>query len=217
MGYYEIKRIEAEDNIADLTKGLALIIPEYNYDLLLGFTYQKSGAETFRICKYRISEGKIRPKANIDFAKTEDKIEILAKILEALDEIIEITENKRYQNFREINIKQFSDSSLKSGISSNILYSVCYYENKRHFGFCFWTDKHNDFYLRFFRVDTSIGDTYPESARKQYYAEHRWFKIQLNNLNEKEFLQTFIELGYEILGILEEEDTHFYDYPKYKG
>ncbi len=39
------------------------------------------------------------------------------------------------------------DPGLKAGKSSNIGYYVCYYEDIRHFGFCFRKDERDSFYF----------------------------------------------------------------------
>ncbi|MHA1337197.1 MAG: hypothetical protein ACTSPW_15890 [Promethearchaeota archaeon] len=211
---YKIKRIEEEDNIADLTLGFALILP-YQYDILFGLTDQKSGAETFRFCKYNPFREKILSRSNIDFAKEDVKVELLVKIVGALEEIL-----SKYDSISDIlqtHVLHFHDSSLKSNTDCNLVYSVCYYRDSRHFGFCFKSDEYENPIFRLFRVDTIANDSYPILMRKDYYSAHRWIDISFNDLQYYEFFKALIEIFYEILEILEEGEPYFDSYPKYKN
>ncbi len=210
---YQIRRIEAEDDIAGLSLGLAILLPVYSYDLLFGFTIQKSGSETLRICKYRPIEEKIKMYSNIDFAKHDIKEELLIKITDSLDYVLE-----EYSTLDEIfayRKNQILDSSLKGGNLSNLVYSVCYYENKRHFGFCFMRDERDEPILRFFRVDVDYGSVYPRSLRKDYYEEHRYFGISLRDLKYRDFMKALLEILLETLEIIQEGEPSFREFHKY--
>ncbi|MHA1222042.1 MAG: hypothetical protein ACTSP3_02035 [Candidatus Heimdallarchaeaceae archaeon] len=208
---YQIKRVEVEDNIAGLTQGLALQLP-YGYDLLFGFTIQESGDETLRICKFKPNEDRIKAFSNIDFAKYDVKENVLIKLTDTLEHIL-----SNYQDLSEVlnnEEKQLLDSSLKAGGLSSLLYSICYYKD-RHFGFCFINDENNEPVLRFFRVDLTPSSIYPESFRKDYYAEHRYFGISLRDLCHREFLEALLEIFLEILERIQEGEPFFKEYPKY--
>lgn len=210
---YQIRRIEAKDDVAGLSMGLALLLPIYSYDLLLGFTLQRSGSETLRFCKYKPVEKKIMKYNNIDFAKHDVKEELLIKITDALEYVLE-----KYSTSDEIfsySEDLILDSSLKGGNLSNLVYSVCYYENRRHFGFCFMRDEREEPILRFFRVDVDYGSVYPKSLRKDYYEEHRYFGIALRDLKYRKFVETLLKMFLETLEIIQEGEPNFNEFPKY--
>ncbi|UJG44466.1 MAG: hypothetical protein K9W46_04615 [Candidatus Heimdallarchaeum endolithica] len=204
---YTIDNISPKDNIADLIHGFRLRIPEYSsYDLLLGLTYQGSGDLTLRICKYNFYNQMILPKDNIDFIKSDKKLHYIHDFAEGLEKIIDnfATLNKIKQNKE----RKVLNSSLRTGTSCYLVYSLCYYKDNRHIGIAFYPID-NKTIFRIFRVDLPYSAQYEVNIRTDHYGGHKCIDISIQGLNYKKFIISFKELFMKILEYLDETDTLF--------
>ncbi len=202
---YSIKRIKIEDNIADITDGYMLEIPEYHsYDLVMGLKIQKSGDETLRLCKYEHTYGGFRKRNYIDFIKSELKAEVLEQLIEVFKKIKYLYRTNKYP-FE--NVSTFKDSSLTCGESCAFVYSICYYKDSRHIGIAFRTmeGKFDDLVpmLRFFRIDLQMHSTYEINIESDsgWYG-HRAFEISLSDLNFEDFLTALGQFFNEMLSLV---------------
>ena len=204
---YTIDYISSEDNVADLILGFTLRIPEYtSYDLLLGLTYQDTGDQTLRICKYDFSKQTIIAKNNIDFIKSDKKLHFIHNFAEGLGKIIE--NFGTLKQIKQNNKRKFFNSSLRTGTSCYLVYSLCYYNDNRHFGITFYPIN-NKTIFRIFRVDLPYSAQYEVEIRTVYGGEHRYIDISMQELNYKKFIISFKELFMKILEYLDETDTLF--------